>query len=173
MLETNWCVTLDRVPEALYPEVAANGAQCREWVKLFAADEITGDLTNGAAGWSDPPPVDFLKANPYLVVDTRHFDRDFTDCLLAALSDAGPLDERMDGLLVHGENFPGVESAAGAVSRADQVRIHRSAVQHGCFGDHLQEQLQGFVVVVLDARPRVAGTRVPQERWRFVCSHRR
>ena len=105
VLETHWCVTLDRVPEALYPEVAANAAQCREWVELFAADEIAGDLTNGNTVWTDPPTVDFLTANPYLVVDTRHFDRDFTDRLLAALSDAGPLDEQMDGLLVHGENF--------------------------------------------------------------------
>ena len=105
VLETNWCVTLDRVPEALYPEIAANAAQCREWVDLFAADEIAGDLTNGNTAWSEPPTVDFLKANPYLVVDTRHFDGDFTDHLLAALSDAGPLDEQMDGLLVHGENF--------------------------------------------------------------------
>ena len=105
VLGTNWCVTLDRVPEALYPEIAANGAQSREWVKLFAVDEITGDLTNDNTAWSDPATVDFLKANPYLVVDTRHFDRDFTDSLLAALSDAGPLDEQMDGLLVHGENF--------------------------------------------------------------------
>ena len=39
------------------------------------------------------------------MVDTRHFDRDFADRLLAALSDAGPLDEQTDGLLVHGENF--------------------------------------------------------------------
>ena len=105
VLETNWCVTLDRVPEALYPEVAANAAQCREWVELLAADEITGDLTNGNAAWSDPPTVDFLKANPCFVVDTRYFDRDFTERLVAALSEAGPLDEQTDGLLVHGENF--------------------------------------------------------------------
>ena len=105
VLETNWCVTLDRIPEALYPEIAANTAQCKEWVDLCAADEIAGDLTNGAAAWSDPPTVDFLKANSGLVVDTRHFDDAFTDRLLAALSDAGPLDDQTDGLLVHGENF--------------------------------------------------------------------
>ena len=105
VLETNWCVTLDRVPEALYPEVAANRAQREEWVELFAVDEIEGDLTNGGARWSDPPTADFLKANPCLVLDTRHFDRDFTDRLLAALSDTGPLDEQTDGLLIHGENF--------------------------------------------------------------------
>ena len=105
VLETNWCVTLDRAPEALYPEIAANEAQRAEWIDLFAADEIGGDLANGGAAWSDPPSVEFLKANPYLIVDTRHFDRDFTDRLLAALSDAGPLDDQSDGLLVHGENF--------------------------------------------------------------------
>ena len=105
VLETDWCVTLDRVPEALYPEIAANRAQCEEWVELFAVDEIEGDLMNGNVAWSDPPAVDFLKANPCLVLDTRHFGRDFTDRLLAALSDAGPLDEQTDGLLVHGENF--------------------------------------------------------------------
>ena len=105
VLETNWCVTLDRVSEAFYPEVAANRAQCEEWIELFAVDEIEGDLTNGGARWSDPPTADFLKAAPYLVLDTRHFDRDFTDRILAALSDTGPLDEQTDGLLIHGENF--------------------------------------------------------------------
>ena len=105
VLETNWCVTLDRVPETLYPEIGANEAQRREWVDLLAADEIAGDLTNGAVAWSDPPTVDFLKANPHLPVDTRHFDVDFADRLLGALSDAGPLEDQTDGLLVHGENF--------------------------------------------------------------------
>ena len=66
VLETQWCVTLDRVPEALYPEIAANAAQCEEWVELFAVDEIPGDLINGGATWNNPPSVDFLKANPYL-----------------------------------------------------------------------------------------------------------
>lgn len=105
VLETQWCVTLDRVPEALYPEIAANAAQCEEWVKLFSADDITGDLANGNAAWSSSPSVDFLKANPYLLLDTRHFNRGFTDRLLSALSDRGPLDEQLDGLLIHGENF--------------------------------------------------------------------
>ena len=105
VLETQWCVTLDRVPDALYAEIAANTAQCAEWVALFAADEIAGDLTNGNTTWTDPPSVAFLKANPYLVLDTRHFDRAFTDRLLAALSDAGPLSDQLDSLLIHAENF--------------------------------------------------------------------
>ena len=105
VLETNWCVTLDRVPEKFYPEIAANRAQCEEWEKLFAVDEIVGDLGNGNEAWSIPPSADFLKANPHLVLDTRHFSRDFVDKLLAALSVAGPLDEQTNGVLIHGENF--------------------------------------------------------------------
>ena len=116
VLETQWCVTLDRVPEEMYPEIAANDAQREEWVKLLAADEIAADLANGGVSWSDPPSTNFLKANPYLVVDTRHFDRDFTDRLLAALSEAAPLHEQMDGLLVHGENF----QAQGTTTTASQ-----------------------------------------------------
>ena len=126
ILETQYCVTLDRVPEPLYAEIAANESQHAEWIKLFAIDEITNDPTHssplplgegqgeGARGegdqgkgtpYTNPLTVDFLKANPYLVLDTRHFDADFTTRLLAALSEAGPLDEQMDGLLIHGENF--------------------------------------------------------------------
>ena len=105
VLETQWCVTLDRVPETLYPEVAANPAQCEEWVKLFSVDEIAGDLANGNTAWSNPPSMEFLKANSFLVLDTCHFERDFTDRLLAEISDNEPLDEQLDGLLVHGENF--------------------------------------------------------------------
>lgn len=105
VLETQWCVTLDRVPETLYGQIAANEAQRQEWVELLAIDAIDADLSNGGVGYSEPLTSDFLKANPYLVLDTRHFDRDFKDQLLAALSEIGPLDEQTDGLLIHGENY--------------------------------------------------------------------
>ena len=121
ILETQYCVTLDRVPETLYEEIASNESQRDEWVKLFAIDEINNEHTptsslplgegqgegkpSGGTPYTKPLTVDFLKANPYLVLDTRHFDADFTGHLLAALSEVGPLDEQTDGLLVHGENF--------------------------------------------------------------------
>jgi adenine-specific DNA-methyltransferase len=46
--------------------------------------------------------MEFLKTHPTLVLDTRHFDRDFVDRLLASFDD---LDEMTDGLLVHSENW--------------------------------------------------------------------
>jgi adenine-specific DNA-methyltransferase len=100
VVETNYCVTLDRVPEDLYPEIAANDAQREEWVQLFAIDAIEPTIT--APGYTVPLTTDFLKANPYLVLDTRHFSEDFKWRLLASFDD---LDEQCDGLLIHSENF--------------------------------------------------------------------
>ena len=105
VLETQWCVTLDRVPEEFYPEIAANEAQRREWVELFAIDEIMGNAGSGGMGYGELLSTAFLKANPHLMLDTRYFDGNFRDQLLAALSDAGQLDELTDGLLIHGENY--------------------------------------------------------------------
>ena len=39
VVETNYCVTLDRVPEELYVEIAANDAQREEWAWLFSINE--------------------------------------------------------------------------------------------------------------------------------------
>lgn len=100
VIETNYCVTLDRVPEDLYAEVAACDAQCEEWIKLFAIDEIQADLHS--PGFSRPLTVDFLKANNKLVLDTRFFDDSFKARLVASIEN---FDEQCDGLLIHSENF--------------------------------------------------------------------
>jgi adenine-specific DNA-methyltransferase len=88
------------VPEELYSEIAKNDAQREEWVRLLAIDEIKKDLT--APGYSKPLTVEFLKAHPFLVLDTRHFSHGFCNRLLASLGD---LDGGLNGLLVSSENF--------------------------------------------------------------------
>ena len=106
VVATEWCVTLDRVAESLYPEIAANDAQRAEWVRLFAIDEIKADLAKPA--YSAPLTVEFLKANPFLVLDTKFFPAEFKEKLLAdnkILSGAATLDEATNGLLIHSENF--------------------------------------------------------------------
>ena len=100
VLETNYCITLDRVPEEFYPKIAANDAQREEWVKLFAIDEIKGNMVVPA--YSEPLTVDFLKANRHLVLDTKFFRQRFRDRLLASFDG---LDAMTDGLFIHGENF--------------------------------------------------------------------
>ena len=87
--ETHYCVTLANVPSGFHPEIAANHAQWDEWRNLFDID---------GSDRSD----EFLQARPTLVLDTRHFDADFTDRLLASFDD---LDGATDGLLIHGENW--------------------------------------------------------------------
>ena len=101
VVETNYCVTLDRIPEKLYPEIAANDAQREEWVRLFAIDEIKKDLA-GTVGYSSPLTIEFIKANPRLVVDTKLFDDQFKYKLLTNIDN---IDECTEGLILHGNNF--------------------------------------------------------------------
>jgi adenine-specific DNA-methyltransferase len=104
VVETNYCITLDRVPESMYPEIAANDAQREEWVRLFAIDEITGgDMFTEP--YSVPLTVEFLKQNPFLVLDTAFFSTEFKEQLVASIDD---LDEKLDGLLIHSENFQAI-----------------------------------------------------------------
>jgi adenine-specific DNA-methyltransferase len=100
VVETNYCITLDRVPEELYAEVSACDAQCDEWIRLFAIDEIQGDMHS--PGFTRPLTVEFLKANNKLVLDTHFFDDSFKARLVASIEN---FDEQCDGLLIHSENF--------------------------------------------------------------------
>ena len=104
VLSTDYCLTLDRVPEEFYPEIVENTAQLDEWKDLFAIHEIDSNLFNppDKEGREVVFSVDFLKENTNLVLDTCHFDSDFKDRLIASLDN---LDNETDGLLIHGENF--------------------------------------------------------------------
>ncbi|CAD6873636.1 site-specific DNA-methyltransferase [Methylomonas fluvii] len=98
--ECHYCITLDRIAAKFYPEIAANDRQREEWIKLFAINEIAGDLAT--PGYSEPLTVAFLQANPYLLVDTALFSADFEQRLLAEIPD---LDAQCNGVLIHSENF--------------------------------------------------------------------
>ena len=100
VIETNYCVTLDRVPEELYPEIAANDAQREEWVRLFTINEINGDLIEKQ--YSIPLTTEFLQQNQFLLIDTQFFDDDFKSRLLSSF---GNLDAAIDGTLINSENF--------------------------------------------------------------------
>lgn len=100
VVETGYCITIDRVPLELYPTIIANTAQVEEWKRLYAIQDIEGDLHTPK--YSDPLTVEFLNANPLLVIDTAFFNREFTEKLLASFDS---MDEATDGLLVHSENF--------------------------------------------------------------------
>ncbi|WP_347139238.1 DNA methyltransferase [Paracoccus sp. SSK6] len=90
VVAAHYCVTLDRVPQELYPAIVANPAQWGQWNDL------------GMRGTAAPGTVEDLKGAPFLMVDTALFDAGFRADLLKAIPD---LDASLDGLLVHGDNF--------------------------------------------------------------------
>ncbi len=104
VVQSDYCITLDRVPEKLYPEIIANDAQRKEWVRLFAIDDIKGDLTT--EGYSEPLSIEFLKQNPFLVLDTAFFDAKFKHQLIKSMEN---IDEQTNGLLINSENFQALE----------------------------------------------------------------
>jgi adenine-specific DNA-methyltransferase len=105
VVSTDYCVTLDKLIEnapELLNAVAGNEAQRREWMRLFAIDELKGDALGTTPAYSEPLTRAFLEANPFLVLDTQFFDAAFKDALLASFDD---LDAQTDGLLIKSENF--------------------------------------------------------------------
>jgi adenine-specific DNA-methyltransferase len=94
VVETNWCMTLDKVDESFWPEIIANREQIDEWITMYAIDE--------AAGWSDPPTVEFLRQNQNLIIDTKYYPNAFKEMLVERLGD---LDEQTNGLMIHSDNY--------------------------------------------------------------------
>ncbi len=90
VVETNYCITLDRLPEQMYADIARNEAQHREWMLLGFIPYDT-KITEG-----------LLKENRNLILDTRFFDDEFKTKLLSSINN---FDEQCDGLLIHSENM--------------------------------------------------------------------
>jgi adenine-specific DNA-methyltransferase len=107
VVESNYCITLDRVPTELYPEILNNQAQIQEWIKLFAIDEIKAQEAGGLfpenrVGFSNPITIDFLNQNQFLVLDTAFFSESFKWKLIGSIE---KFDDQCDGLLINSENF--------------------------------------------------------------------
>lgn len=114
VLNTNWLVTIDRIPPALRDTVAANAAQWSEWEKLGFKPAANGSLIQGAA-WGTR---EYLDANDMLVVDTKLFERSFTAELLASdevLSGAASVEDATTGVIVHSENRSALSMIEGTV----------------------------------------------------------
>lgn len=110
VVQSDYCITLDRVPESLYEEICANEEQHEEWKRLFDIESIKateGDMfSSGKQGYTGELTVQFLKENPHLVLDTAFFNNDFKHRLLESMEN---IDAQCDGLLVNSENFQALE----------------------------------------------------------------
>jgi len=87
IIETNYCITLDKINEEYYEEIFACQEQLAEWKELFNVDVQS---------------VDDLKEEKYLALDTKFFDMNFKYKLLSEFDN---LDEDIDGVLINSENF--------------------------------------------------------------------
>lgn len=96
VVRTEYCLTIDRVPEELWDEVLKSKTQFAELQKLFMLDELLQQ------SGKKKPDKEFLKTHPKLVVDTRYFSEDFKWRLLSHFDD---LDNALDGVLIKSENF--------------------------------------------------------------------
>ena len=107
VISTDYCMTLDYVPDKYYPKILENKAQLEEWAKLYSfdigkeAELLKGKLT--AQGKSETEKkIEVLKQNPTLVIDTKFYDEDFKYQLISEIDD---LDEKTNGILINSENF--------------------------------------------------------------------
>jgi len=104
VLRADYCITLDKVPEAFYNEIGKNEKQVNEWKELFKLDETTKnsldrcDATEGRIILNS----DFLKKHKNLVLDTKFFDQSLKNRLLECYND---IDEATTGILIKSENF--------------------------------------------------------------------
>jgi len=101
VVETNWCITLDRIPEKYYDEIRQNKKQVEEWVKMYEVDLMQPDLEHTEI-FTPIPSALFLKQNGNLVVDTQYFTEAFKNKLLSSFDN---LEKETDGQLIFSENF--------------------------------------------------------------------
>lgn len=87
VIRTDYCITLDKIPSTYYPEILANKEQLQEWKALFDVD-----IQN----------TEQMVFEPFLVLDTKFFDENFKDRLLAEFDS---LESENTGLLLNSENF--------------------------------------------------------------------
>jgi adenine-specific DNA-methyltransferase len=121
VLSTEWVITIDRLvkylngDESLYgpilDEVIGNKLQVDEWVELFGKENIPkGKLSLGS-----------LKANLHdwrkLPIDTLYFDLDFKWNLAHILSKQIDLENSADGLIIHSDNFQGINQITEKFSK--------------------------------------------------------
>lgn len=103
VIKTDYCITLDKIPQSYYSEIFNNKAQLEEWKYLFNVDILNAEQ---------------LVFEPFLVLDTKLFDDSFKDRLLAEFYD---LDDQTNGLMMNSENYQALSTISGKYN--DEVDV--------------------------------------------------
>lgn len=106
VVETQYCITLDRIPESFYPEIAANKKQHNAWLKLFNINLPA--TSNNTAETNNPITIEFLKNNKHLAIDTAFYSIEQRERILAQIEN---LDQNTSGILIHSENLQALNLA--------------------------------------------------------------
>jgi adenine-specific DNA-methyltransferase len=110
VVESHYCMTLDRIPESVYDEVVQHvltdkdKKQIHDWIALnFIEGSELEPKNNQSDIFSDAKA--FLKANDKLVLDTKYLKAELRWKLLSAFVE---IDKINNGLLVNSENLQGL-----------------------------------------------------------------
>ena len=129
--ETNWCVAMRCVPPELHAEIAGNETQWAEWRAMGMVGGEPETLFDSCE--TAEQRVAFLRGKHTLMLDTVHFDADFSDRLLGTFED---LDGATDGVLIHSENWQAL-SLVQALYREQVQCIHIDPPYNTGDGDFL------------------------------------
>ena len=94
VVSSHYCITLDRVPEELYPEIVASKNQWDHWDKVGLIDTET------------PRNLETLSDLKHCMIDTELLDTDLVRKLLSSIQN---IDLSIDGLLIHSDNYQGLK----------------------------------------------------------------
>lgn len=90
VVSSDYCIPLDRVPKALWPEIVAND---RQWVKWFEL---------GLRDSSNSGSLDDLREQSFMTIDTGLYSMQFKSKLLTEIPD---LDSTFCSTLINSDNF--------------------------------------------------------------------
>ncbi|NEX19902.1 site-specific DNA-methyltransferase [Thiorhodococcus mannitoliphagus] len=94
VVETNYLVTMDLVPNQFWSEILENKKQLAEWKHLFGISDLSTQSPSEAQA--------FLEAHPTIAIDTSHFSSFFRDQLISAIED---FESSLTGILLRSDNF--------------------------------------------------------------------
>ena len=86
VVETNYLIAIKTIHPKYHAQILKNEMQMNEWRNYYAINPTQESLVN----------------YPTLMIDTAYFDQTFTLKLLDTFED---IDENLDGLLIHSDNF--------------------------------------------------------------------
>ncbi len=105
VVDSEYCMTLDKVPEEIYSEILENEEQIEKWKELYALNEQKNQGLERFIG-SKELDENFLKQNQSMMIDTKFLSEKLKYKILKNLE---PLDKSIEGIAIKSENFQALE----------------------------------------------------------------